>query len=235
MPAQNKNVALANELRKEVLSGRYGNEGGLPVASEIAKAYKVTVNTVNLALNKLEGEGIVTKRGSVFYVNSISITMTSHVPLPGQRLPGREGYVKTLRTATEQLPQHLSKILGVSAEQSILVREQLAGEVNGHERPLQHSVRYYFLPITAAQKKQVESDPNYDPMWDLKTTLHSHDEVQSRPATEQEAQLLQVPEGASVLAIWEVIKSTDGELLMAQTLTLSARKTLIFDYLFENK
>ena len=235
MPAQNKHIGLANELRKEVLSGRYGSEGGLPVASEIAKAYNVTINTVNLALNRLEGEGIVTKRGSVFYVNGISIVMTSHVPLPGQRLPGRQGYVKTLRTAVERLPEHVSKMLGVSAEQNILVREQLAGEVNGHERPLQHSIRYYFLPLTPEQHKRVENDPNYDPMWEKETTLHSHDEVQSRTATTPEAQLLQVPEGASLLAIWEVIKSTDGQLLMAQTLTLSARKTLIFDYLFENK
>lgn len=234
MPAQNKHIALANELRKEVLSGRYGSEGGLPVASEIAKAYSVTINTVNLALNRLEGEGIVTKRGAVFYVNSIAVVMTSHVPLPGQRLPGRQGYVKTLRTSEGLLPPHIASTLGVSPE-SVFTREQVAGEINGHERPLQLSTRYYFLPLTPDQRQHVESDPNYDPMWEIQTTLHSHDEVCSRQATVQEAKLLNIPDDASVLAIWEVIKSPDGTLLMAQTLTLSARKTLIFDYLFENK
>src|SRR5450755_2641971 len=228
-----KYIPLANSLRKEVLSGIYGTEGGLPAASEIAKRYSNAVNTVKLALSKLEGEGLIVKRGSNYYVNTIHMTMTQHVPLPHARLHNRRGYVRTLHITSGLLPGHVARKVNLS-ERDIVIRSQVSGEVNGHELPLQLTTRYYFLSLSDEQVKRLENDAGWDPMWELTGTLQSRDEVSARPATTQEAEELMVPDGTTVITVFEVIRDPNGGLLMAQELTLSPRDTLIFEFAFEN-
>jgi DNA-binding GntR family transcriptional regulator len=228
-----KYIPLANSLRKEVLSGIYGTEGGLPATSELAKRHSSAVNTVKMALSKLEGEGIIVKRGLNYYVNTIHTTMTRHVPLPHARLHNRRGYVRTLHITSGLIPGHVASKLHLP-DRDILIRSQVSGEVNGRELPLQLTTRYYFLSLSDAQVKRLEEDAGWDPMWELTGTLQSRDEVSARPATTQEAEQLKVPDGTTVITVFEVIRDPSGVLLMAQELTLSPRDTLIFEFEFEN-
>jgi len=231
-----KHAALANELRKEILSGRYGSEGGLPVVSEIARNHSMAINTVKVALSRLEGEGLIVNRAGNFYVNGLQIVMTQHVPLPEARLHNRVGYVKTLRVTRDALPDYVRAKLHLPPDKHIvLTRDQVSGEVNGVERPLQLTTRYYFLSLAGDQISRLEQESAYDPMWELTSTLQSRDEISSRPATEQEAAQLKLPDGTSVIAVFEVIRDANGALLMAQEITLSPRDTLIFEFSFENK
>lgn len=231
-----KYVTLAAELRKEVLAGRYGPEGGLPTAREIAANHSMAINTVKVALSRLEGEGLIVQRGGNYYVNGIEVMMTRHVPLPPARLRNRVGYAKTLRVTTGPLPDYMkSKLHLPSDERDVVIRDQVSGEINGHERPLQLTTRYYFLSLSDAQVRRLEQEAEWDPMWDIVDTLHSRDEISSRPATERETEQLNLPEGTSIVALFEVIRDTSGTLLMAQEITLSPRDTLVFEFSFENK
>lgn len=230
-----KHIAVANDLRKEILNGRFGPEGGLPPTSELAKKHGVVINTVKVALSRLEGEGLIIQRGQNYYVNSLEIVMTQHVSLPEARLHPRHGYAKTLHVAVERVPEYVIRKLSLSGVREVPVRSQVAGEINGHERPLQLSYRYYFLPLTGEQVGRLGQEAGWDPLWDITDVLLSRDEICSRPATAQETAQLSLPDGTSVIALWEVIRSQDGTLLMAQELTLSPRDTLIFEFSFENK
>lgn len=230
-----KYVALADELRKEILSGRYGTEGGLPSVKDIAEKSDFAINTVKNALSHLLGEGIIVKRGIGYYVNNITITMTQYSPPSHQRYVS--GFNRNMGTVEKTLlPEHLAAKLHTT-QQVVIFRAQIAGEiVEGNEHPLQISQRYYFLPLSAEKIQRMRDDPTFDPMWaDVPINLVSHDEVRPRPATQEELKLLSIPTATSVLCLLEVIRDTSGTILMAQEIMLSPRIALVFDFPFENK
>lgn len=230
-----KYVGLADELRKNILSGRYGTEGGLPSAKDIATEYRLAINTVKAALSRLEGEGLIVKRGAGYYVNNISIAMTQYSP-PSHVRYGN-GFSKNLRAVERiALPEHLASKLGKS--QSVVFRMQVSGElVEGQEQPLQLSSRYYLSPISDAQFQRMQSDPTFDPMWtDWPVTLATHDEITSRVATPEESAHLKLSNAASVISLLEVTRDPNsGDILMVLEAVLSPRVILHYDFLFENK
>lgn len=232
--AVGKHIQLADNLRKDIFSGKYGTEGGLPAASSLSTVYGMALNTVKSALFHLEGEGIIVKRGIGYYVNSISITMTQYAPPSHIRYTN--GYTSNLNTIEKVLlPGHLANKL--QTLQPANYRVQVSGEVvDGEQQPLQLSHRYYFLPISDENLQRMQADATFDPMWaDAPVDLVSHDEITSRAATQEEIGHLNLTKASSVISLWEVIRDKDGNLLLAQEITLSPRIALVFDFPFENK
>jgi DNA-binding GntR family transcriptional regulator len=74
-----KHVALAIELEKDILAGKYGWEGGLPSTSELAQRWNMSINTVKNSLSLLEGKNLIEKRGIGYYVNRIPTVMTQYM------------------------------------------------------------------------------------------------------------------------------------------------------------
>lgn len=228
-----KNVELANLLRKDILAGKYGTEGGLPGANELARRSGYARNTVNSALALLEGEKLIIKRDAAFYVNSIPVTMTQYAPPTHVRYS--DGYTTNLEAVGDYtLPEHLAEKLNVP--QCAVYRMQLSGEtVNGERHPLQLSQRYYFFPLGQGDLQRMKDDASFDPMWsNFPGTLVSRDEITARFATQEEAARLNLAEVAPVLSVWESTRDKDGAILMVQETTLSPRFALIFEFPFEN-
>lgn len=233
--AVGKYVGLADELRKNILSGRYGMEGGLPSAKDIAVERKLAINTVKTALTRLEGEGLIVKRNVGYYVNNISITMTQYSP-PSHVRYG-DGYSRDLRPVERiSLPEHLASKIGKS--QPVVFRMQVSGNlVEGQEQPMQISSRYYLLPISDEQFQHMQNDPTFDPMWiDWSVTLETHDESTSRFATSEELAHLKLASPAAVTSLLEVTSDpATNDILMILEAVLSPRVTLCHNFLFENK
>lgn len=233
--APEKYVRIVDELRKNIIAGLYGPRGGLPTAQEVATSYNVTVNTAGKALSYLEGEKLVVKRGSNFYVNALNVRMTEHVPASHIRLT--HGYTRNISTVDMvELPLHIIEKLDPPATKAIY-RAQISGEQDGNEFvPIQIARRYYFLPLTTGEIMNMTNDPTYDPMWTkVPVQLLSHDDIAARNATEEETQLLNLPHTSSVLDVWEAIYDMGGNVLMAQEITLSPRMKLSFRFPFDNK
>jgi DNA-binding GntR family transcriptional regulator len=235
----NKHSSLASELEKEILTGKYGWEGGLPTASELTQLWKMSINTVKNALSLLEGKGIIEKRGTAYYVNRVPTTMTQYVPQAHVRI-NNKGYSKTIKTeAHVKLPDHIAQKANVS-DMEVVYRLQLSGEMKEEtEKPLQITHRYYLLPLTEEKINKIIADENYDPMWndlETETNLLSHDEIAPRIATDKEAEQLDLPKSTPVNSVIEIIKDEESKnTLIVQELVLSPRSTLIFDYPFKNK
>jgi len=237
--AVKKSTDVANQIRKEILAGRYGSEGGLPEIREIAKKSGVALNTVVAALSNLEGQGLIEKRGHSYYVNSISFVMTQYVPPAHVRLH-RGGYCKNMGPIERvPLPEHLAEKLHSPQSELVVYRVQISGElIEGKEKPSQISYRYHLLPISDEKIQRMQADATYDPMWgdtDIPAELVSHDEVTSRLATEEERNLLNLPETTPITNVFESIRDKSDTLLMAQDIILSPRATLIFDFPFTNR
>jgi DNA-binding GntR family transcriptional regulator len=240
--AEQKYGTLATELEKDIQSGRYGWEGGLPTVSELAEKWNMSINTIRQALTILESKGLIEQRvrGAGYYVKRIPFTMTetslsAYVTVP-------RGYyctnIGTTRRVT--LPAYLQEKLQVPPSTQAVYRIQVSGQVSddGTERPLQVAYRYHFMPVSDANVQRMQSDALYDPLWDddgVPGEMHSHDEVSSRLATEGERDLLELPEHSSVMHLFEVIRDTGDVLFMAQDIVVSTRETLIFDFTYTHR
>ena len=236
--ATGKHTNLAIDLERDILAGKYGWEGGLPSASELAQTWNMSINTVKSALALLEGKDLIEKRGIGYYINRTPTVMTQHVPSAHIRLE-REGYNNTIGPVKRvTLPEHLAEKLNIEVRK-VVHRVQVSGElVEGNEKPLQIAYRYYLLPITEDKLQRMQADATYDPMWNEENVmieLLSHDEITPRLATEGERDILNLPEGTPISNVFETISNTSGELLMVQEVVLSPRTTLIFDFPFINK
>lgn len=235
-----KYIPLANELRKDILSGKYGAFGGLPGASEIASSQAIAINTVKAALTLLEREGIIVKRGIGYFVNIVPTVMTRHVSTPEDRLQehSRQGYVTNVEIAQVQIPAHIATKLGLNSPLEATKRTQVSGELIGSKQyPHQYTQRYYFIDLSAEEIASMRDHPNFDPMWTrYPTPLHTQDEPSARNATREEAVHLDLPQNTAILSMLEVIRSENGDiLLMAQELTLSPRIQLVYNYIFDNR
>lgn len=233
-----KHIALANELEKDILTGKYGWEGGLPSTGELAQNHNMSINTVKSALALLEGKDLIEKRGIGYYINRRDIVMTQYVPPAHIRLP-RGGYCKNIGSVRRvPLPNHFAEKLHISGR-DVVYRVQISGElVDGNEKPLQISYRYYLIPISDETLKQMENNSTYDPMWDdesIPADLISQDTVSPRMATEGEKDMLNLPDNTPVDSIFESIRDKGDTILMAQEIVMSPRATLIFNYSFTNR
>jgi DNA-binding GntR family transcriptional regulator len=235
-----KHAALAAELEKGILSGKYGWEGGLPTTSELAQQWNMSVNTVKIALTVLETKDLIEKRGAGYYVNLIPTVMTKYVPPTHIRLHQREGYSENIGLIKRvSLPEHLAQKLNISPSEPVLYRVQISGELaEGIKKPLQISYRYYFLPLSEEEVQRMQNDTTYDPMWnkpEVIVELDCSDEVTPRLATEGERDLLSLPETTAVSNVFESIRDkASSNPLMATEIVLSPRTALIFHFSFLN-
>lgn len=236
MPVR-KSVELANQLRKSILSGIYGSEGGLPEVREIAKVNNMSINTAIAALASLEGEGLVVRRGHSYYVNSLSFTMTHYIPPIHMR---RQNYANNIGSVERiELPEHIASRLNLPDRPTVVVRNQVNGEIgdNGTEQPYKLSCHYYVLPVSQEQLEHMQRDPLYDVMWEspeVRKQLECHDEITPRLVTQEESSRLKLPANTVANSIFVAISDMDHNLLFIQELVLSPRVTLMYNYVFTN-
>ncbi len=233
-----KYVALATELEKDIHSGKYGQEGGLPSVIELAEKWGAAINTVKSSLALLEGKGIIEKRGSNYYVNKIDIVMTRHVPAATARLP-RGSFCRNISDVTvDAFPSYLVVKIDASSPGQAPHRTQVSGEfVDGKERPIMVASRYYLLALTPEQVNRLE-DATYDPMWDesdVPVSLVAHNISCARLATEEERTLLHLPNPSAVTNLFEAIYDAQGNVLMAQEVVVSPAYDLHHRYPFMNR
>lgn len=238
MPLIRKSVELANQLRKNILSGTYGSEGGLPGIGELTKEHKLSNNTTIAALAILEGEGLVVRRGNSYYVNNLKFTMTHYIPPIHMR---KQNYAKNIGSVERiELPEYIATRLRLGNRPEVVVRNQVTGEINDgdyKELPYKLSCHYYVLPVTDEQLQKMQNDPTYDVMWerpDVRKELRCHDEIASRQVTQDEADLLNIKPCTPANTIFVTISDMNHNLLFIQELVLSPRVTLMYDYVFKN-
>jgi DNA-binding GntR family transcriptional regulator len=237
--AAEKFTALAIELEKDILTGKYGWEGGLPTVSELAQKWNMSINTIRNALSILDGKGLVEKRGASYYVRRIPFVMTQGSPSAYMTVPRGEYYQNIGSVKRITLPEYMSEKLNSPQYGIAVYRVQVSGEVvEGHEHPLQISYRYHLMPVSDDKIQRMQDDPAYDPMWDDESTpndLQSHDEITARLATDGERDLLSLPESSTIIHLFEAIRDKDNNLLIAQEVVLSQRESLIFDFSFVHR
>jgi DNA-binding GntR family transcriptional regulator len=232
-------IALANSIRRDILSGIYGTQGGLPGIEELVKLTGSTKVTLYKALAVLEGEGLIVSRNRSFYVNKSSITMTEHVPPARMRLQaeGKIAVTKNLvPVAIVPLPDYLKRLLQLEGDITAVFRYRVSGEIrDGKEIPARLIKYHYLVPLTPEQIQRMQDDQYTNILLETHPVkMQRHDDVSSRLPTPEEAKYLGIPESTPVLDLRIINRDMDGNLLLVQELVLLGT-TLTYDYIFDNK
>ncbi len=232
---------FASDLRRDILSGRYGWEGGLPGIQELVKRSGLAANTIYRALSLLVGERLIEQRDKAYYVSRHPIQMTRYVLPIAVRMKAlnKEGYIKNIgKVERTVLPEHLAgKINAQSHPQACVLQACILGELagDGSERPNQMSHYYFLLPMSEEQIRQLEENAAFDPLpVGPAIQMSRHDEITARPPTQKEIETLNLPAAASVIAVLTVVRDESGIPLLIQEDAFPTLVTLMYDYTFEN-
>lgn len=236
-----KYIEVANELRRRILSGIYGTQGGIPVAKELAAEFNVVINTIKVALFHLEGERLIVRRGNTFYVNSLVTIMTEYVLPISERMKkrGTIGYIRTVGTVNSiKIPVHLAEMLNVSHDTIVVLQTCISGDISeqNNERPMQLSKFYYFMSVSKQQQMLMQQDGSYDILLlEAPTDLLRDDQISSRLPTREECEYLNIIDTTPVLHILSTVRNNKGDILLFQDLTRVSHATLRYQYSFENR
>ena len=181
MPNVKKYTELANQLRKEILSGKYGTEGGLPGADELTRRSGLARNTVNSALALLEGEGLIKSRDRVFYVNITTQDMSQYLPPLKVQLQnvGKIAFMENVSPIeVTQIPDEIADRLGIPHGSMSTFRFRVGGEVvENQKKPSQLKKYWYLMSLNEEQLQQLRDDPNTDILVQYAPEdLRAHDE-----------------------------------------------------------
>jgi DNA-binding GntR family transcriptional regulator len=239
VPNVRKYTELANELRKDILSGKYGTEGGLPGADELTRRSGLARNTVNSALALLEGEGLIKSRDRIFYVNITSQDMTQYVPPLNVRMQssGKIAFMENIAPIeVKQIPEEIADRLGIARESIGTFRFRVGGEVlEGQKKPSQLKKYWYLISLNEEQLQQLRDDPNTDILVKYAPEdLRAHDEISSRLPTQEEMKLLSLSEFTPITQVNIITRDTSGNILLFQDLTFVG-VVLTYDYGFKNR
>jgi DNA-binding GntR family transcriptional regulator len=235
-----KRDILASRLRADILSGRYGPEGGLPEVNELVKTSGFARGTVNSALTLLEGQGLIVERGRTYYVNRVFTSMTNYLPAPRDRYAG-QNFVRNIVPAkrVRSIPEELALYAGINAKTPAVWTVRVSGSiVDGKEKPVMVISRYYVFPLTDDHIKHMHDDAGYEPAWHdpmFPKELKARDRDCARETTEEEATQLGVSFPSPVLSVQEVMRDLPGDVVLVQEAVLTERTTMEYEYQYSNQ
>jgi GntR family transcriptional regulator len=237
--AAGKHTTLAAELEKNILSGKYGTEGGLPSASELAQKWDMSVNTVKAALALLEGKNLVEKRGLGYYVNKTVHVSTAVVP-PFEAVLAENGFEPFVRNIIEPevitMPSEIAAMFKQTQGLLVIHRYRVQGRDG---KPYRLSEYWFPEKLAGPYLQRLKDEPGYDILEDIKADLNVvrqkvHDDVLSRLPTEEEAELLVTD--SAVLEVRRTNKTLDDVVLMHHRIVfVGSFSILSYDYEIENR
>jgi DNA-binding GntR family transcriptional regulator len=239
--AAGKHVALAAELEKNILSGKYGTEGGLPSASELAQKWNMSINTVKAALALLEGKDLVEKRGLGYYVNKILRVSTAVVP-PFEEVLATNGFEPFVRNITEPEVTTMSVEVAAMFGQPVGLLVVHRYRVQGRDgKPFRLSEYWFPEHLARPYLQHLKDNPGYDILEDIKADLNItrqkvHDDVSARNPTESEADLLSILPDIAVLEVRRTNRTLDDVVLMHHKIVfVGSLSILSYDYEIDNR
>jgi len=238
---EKKYTALANDLRRDILAGKYGTEGGLPGLEELVRRSGLARNTVKSALSTLEAEKLIIERDRNYFVNPPVVTTMTQYTLPIAIRMQKYSRMGEIRNTGEvrrlRLPAHLAEKLGLQQPVRVVLQECVSVEIveGTGETPMQVAQYYYFMPLTDEQVQRMQDHASYDVLLESPEDLVRRDEMFPRLPTNEEIALLRVPPGMPVLNMLSTVFDEDGNILLFQDVTRIPRAVLEYRYSFKNR
>ena len=237
--ARRKQDILANDLRKDILSGKYGTEGGIPGLDELVRRSGLARNTVRAAMTTLEEEKLIVEQDRNYFVNPLIVTTMTQYVLPvaiRMQKYARSGKIVNLEDVRRTwLPEHLQYRLGLTPVSVVFQACSSIECKDSTETPMQIAHYYYFMPLSDKQIQNMQADAAYDVLLECEDELVRRDEISTRLPTNSEIEILRIPSGMPVLTVSSTVYDKTGSILLFQELTRIPRAVLEYRYSFKNR
>jgi len=213
-PGQPLYAQVADALRADIRAGRIPPGGQLPSERDLRERFNVSGVTVRAAIVQLRAEGLVySRQGSgVFVREQAPLRRLSDDILWGEGLyamVARQGLQPDVATTVIRSPatEEVADALDVPIGTDVLVHTRLV-RVQG-EPPLFVAANYFPMWVVDAAPQVAEASTRGLPKWLTEAfgPLYGEDVLDARIPTDQERELLDIPEATPVV----VIKGTNRD------------------------
>lgn len=247
-PTPSRYVQLADELRTEILGGRWPAGDPLPSETRLAGQRGVSRDVLRAALAILRSEGLITTvhGGSTYVrdqrpvrlpVSRFSRTFGPGVPAPWQSAAadsGLVGSVEMVSVSRQPADADTARLLDIAKGDEVIVRRRhmLLGEPEPELVQQSDSIIPYAV-VKGSKLARRERIPSgiYQALAEvgrIPTTMT--EEITARMPTPDESQLLKLAHVIPVLDIQRVTKDQDGwPIELLKVLSIADRTVLVYD------
>ncbi|MGH8898238.1 MAG: GntR family transcriptional regulator [Egibacteraceae bacterium] len=240
---------VADELRREILSGRLQPGQQLPSENELVARHRTTRSTVRKAIAQIRSEGLaITKQGKGAFVRTrptiqMIATSANYLDRRSSGISNFNAEVAAQGHRAEQLVQEVAAIsappeiaerLALDADEHVLVRRRLF-LVDDH--PMKTVDSYY--PLTLVQGTSIERPGR------IRGGVHAAlerergvvirrlvEELDARMPTPDETDQLAIPPGVPVVHTWRTAYDSEGRPVALDT-ELSPADRYIFRFVID--
>ncbi|TDQ51513.1 GntR family transcriptional regulator [Actinorugispora endophytica] len=238
-PGVPKYHRIANELRRRVRDGVYPPGETIPAETALAEEFRVSVPTIRQAVSVLRAESLLESR----HGRGTFVMDSSRLQRQSRHRYGRARSDNKLLTAhlrhdivfagRGSLPEHIAKYADLAPGTEVVIRRR---NLYDKETGRPEEVGASYIPVETAGDTYLER-PDVVPkalflcVEDLsgKRYARARDYWLSRPATEEEAEILSVPQQTQVMHVTHVARAEDGTLLEISESSWPANRVLIID------
>ncbi|MER7661931.1 GntR family transcriptional regulator [Streptomyces sp. NPDC096193] len=214
---------IADDLRKQISTGRIKAGERLPSEAQLASQYMVSTPTLRSALAVLQGEGLVEKihgKGNFVRHALRRITYVGSGRMLDAQTTADAALRVSVRTTNVRARGHLPALLRVPASSPLTEFLCLS-----HEGKSPHSLARIYVPRDLAPAGMLGESPWYEGvearLAELRPPLAEIQEtVSARLPTPEEAATLRISSTLAVLAITRVAANTTGRVVEAAFLVL---------------
>lgn len=240
MPA-NKVGQIADDLRNQILSGRYG-EGRLPTGKDLAKQFGASRDTIQKVMTRLEAEGLlesVGERGAI--VRRSRIRMPGITPRFDQALE-KLGYVSVEKNVGSPdivpAPVEVAEAMGIPEGTPVAHRLRKQGIVQD-EKDVFYRLTENFYPTTLVDEEilaLMQRDERADVLLAIRNKYNkvigsTHEDVIARLPTTPEEEALKIITYVPVLEVRRINYTEDRTVIMVNKIIYVANYfVLSYDY-----
>jgi GntR family transcriptional regulator len=200
---------VADALREDISSGRYGTGDQLPSERDLRERFGVSTNTIRAAIVQLRAEGLVAShQGRGVFVTEPPAALrrldTDIVTAEGfYSMLARTGKQPATRTTVRREPatDEVADWLGVEAGTEVVVRDRVLRAEGGP--PVGLATSYFPVWVVEAAPNLADPDVSGLPKWlrEAFGPTYSTDLVDARTITDDEAARLEAEPGSAVLIV----------------------------------
>ncbi len=237
---------IADALREEIRSGRYGPGDRLPGENDLMAEYGVARMTARHALGVLQNEGLAeSRKGAGVFVRSFrplrrrSIQRLSHSQWGEGRsiweadTEGREVTVDQVAVSEGEAPDHIAPVLGLEAGEVACVRSRRY-VLDG--KPVMLATSYLPMSLVAGSAiTERDTGPGgiYARLDELgHKPVHHREEIRSRMPSQEEAARLGLSMGSPVILVCRTAFADNGKPVEVNEMTMDAA-AYILEYDFD--
>ncbi|ROQ96785.1 GntR family transcriptional regulator [Streptomyces sp. 2132.2] len=217
-PVPSRRQTIADDLRRQIATGRFKAGERLPSEAQLATRYEVSTPTLRSALALLQGEGLVEKiHGSGNFVRH-PLRRITYVGGGAAPYPHTVPLRLTVRTTNVQAHGHLTTLLHVPFGSPLTEFHCLS-----HQGKSPHGLARIYVPrdLAPADLAEESADALTTRLAELRPPLAEVQErVSARLPTLEEATTLRIGTSLAVLSITRVATDTTGRAVEAAHLVL---------------